>query len=88
MLIAIIRAHFSAQHAAREDKDLSASTHKVGEKGRKKKNGERKSGRAGDTQMPGKGHFIARFFICEWDLEKRHKSLKMKNPLKMPRKYL
>lgn len=37
MLIAIIRAHFSAQHAAREDKDLSASTHKVGEKGRKKK---------------------------------------------------
>lgn len=37
MLIAIIRAHFSAQHAAREDKDLSASTHKVGEKGRKQK---------------------------------------------------
>lgn len=85
MLIAIIRAHFSAQHAAREDKDLSASTHKVREKGRKKKM-ERE--RVGDTQMPGKGHFIARFFICEWDLEKRHKSLKMKNPLKMPRKYL
>lgn len=33
MLIAIIRAHFSAQHAASEDKELSTNTHKVREKG-------------------------------------------------------
>lgn len=50
MLIAIIRAHFSAQHAASEDKELSTSTHKVAEKeGKTERVGERdiKEGKTG-----------------------------------------
>lgn len=48
MLIAIIRAHFSAQHAASEDKELSTSTHKVAEKERKTE--REKDKRGGETR--------------------------------------
>lgn len=84
MLIAIIRAHFSAQHAASEDKD---QTHTKWGRERKKEKKERESGRERHANA-WKRTFYCFAFLCEWDLEKRHKSLKMKNPLKMPRKYL